>query len=191
MLQTSDLFSLEQYAHIRTEFRKEVVAHKKQRQVSLGDHITLFFEDEKTIKYQIQEMLRIERTFEAEGIQDELDAYNPLIPSGTNLKATMMIEYGDPEVRKVELQKLVGVEHKVYMQVDGHNPVFAIANEDMDRSTSEKTSAVHFMRFEFTPKIISDIKAGKKFIVGVDHDQYQSSVEIVGVTKENLVKDFN
>jgi hypothetical protein len=189
-MQSSDLFSLEQYARIRTEFRKEVVAHKKQRHVSLGDHISLFFEDEKTIKYQIQEMLRIERTFESEGIQDELDAYNPLIPSGTNLKATMMIEYGDPDIRKVELQKLVGVEHKVYMQVDGHNPVFAIADEDMDRSTDNKTSAVHFMRFEFTPKMISDIKSGKKLIVGVDHEQYQYSVEVVGGTKESLVKDF-
>jgi hypothetical protein len=191
MLQTSDLFSLEQYARIRTEFRKDVVAHKKQRQIALGDHITLSFEDDKTIKYQIQEMLRIEKTFEPEGIQDELDAYNPLIPNGTNLKATMLIEYGDPEIRKVELQKLVGVEHKVYMQVDGHNPVFAIADEDMERSTENKTSAVHFMRFEFTPKMISDIKSGKKFILGVDHEQYQSSVEIVGGTKQNLVKDFN
>jgi hypothetical protein len=191
MLQTSDLFSLEQYARIRTEFRKDVVAHKKQRQIALGDHITLSFEDEKTIKYQIQEMLRIEKTFEPEGIQDELDAYNPLIPSGTNLKATMLIEYGDPDIRKVELQKLVGVEHKVYMQVDGHNPVFAIADEDMERSTENKTSAVHFMRFEFTPKMISDIKSSKKFILGVDHEQYQASVEIVGGTKENLVKDFN
>jgi len=190
MLQTSDLFSLEQYARIRTDFRKEVVAHKKQRQVALGDHITLFFEDKKTIKYQIQEMLRIEKTFEPEGIQDELDAYNPLIPSGTNLKATMMIEYGDPDIRKVELQKLVGVEHKVYMQVDGHNPVFAIADEDMERSTDNKTSAVHFMRFEFTSKMISDIKSGKKFIIGVDHDYYQRSVELTGPTKELLARDF-
>jgi hypothetical protein len=190
MLTVNDLYSLEQYSRLRPKFREEAIAHKKQRQVELGNHITLTFEDAKTVKYQIQEMLRIERTFEQEGIQDELDAYNPLIPTGTNLKATMFIEYGNPEERKVELQKLTGIEHKVYMQVDGHNPVFAIADEDMERSTEDKTSAVHFMRFEFTPKMIQDIKSGKKFIVGVDHDTYQTSVELKDTTKENLTKDF-
>jgi hypothetical protein len=191
MLTTADLYSLETYSRIRPTWRKEAVAHKKQRQVALGDHITLSFEDEMTVKYQIQEMLRIEKTFEEEGIQDELNAYNPLIPDGTNLKASMFIEYGDPEVRKRELEKLVGVEHKVYMRVDGHNPVFAIADEDMERSTESKTSAVHFMRFEFTPQMIEDVRAGKKFIVGVDHDEYQSSVEVTGTLREQLTKDFS
>jgi hypothetical protein len=189
MLTTADLYSLETYSRIRPTWRKEAVAHKIQRQVALGDHITLTFEDEMTVKYQIQEMLRIEKTFEQEGIQDELNAYNPLIPDGTNLKASMFIEYG--EVRKRELEKLVGVEHRVYMRVDGHNPVFAIADEDMERSTENKTSAVHFMRFEFTPQMIEDIRAGNKFIVGVDHDEYQSSVEVTGTLREQLTKDFS
>jgi hypothetical protein len=191
MLTTADLYSLETYSRIRPTWRKEAVAHKKQRQVALGDHITLSFEDRVTVKYQIQEMLRIEKTFEQEGIQDELDAYNPLIPNGTNLKASMFIEYGDPEVRKRELEKLVGIEHKVYMRVDGHNPVFAIADEDMERSTESKTSAVHFMRFEFTPQMISNIKEGRKFILGVDHDKYQSSVEVTGTLRDQLTKDFS
>lgn len=190
MLTANDLYNLETYDRIRPQFRKDVIAHRKQRQIALGDHITLSFEDELTIKYQIQEMLRIEKTFDQSGIQDELDAYNPLIPDGINLKATMFIEYGDPEVRKIQLAKLAGVEHNVYMRVDGFAPVFAIADEDMERSTSDKTSAVHFLRFEFNSDMIKAMKGGKKVIVGIDNEHYESSVEVEGMTKISLIKDF-
>ena len=190
MLTVNDLYNLETYDRIRPQFRKDVIAHRKQRQVALGDHITLSFEDELTIKYQIQEMLRIEKTFDQSGIQDELDAYNPLIPDGTNLKATMLIEYGDPEIRKIQLAKLVNVEHNVYMRVDGFKPVFAIADEDMERSTLDKTSAVHFMRFEFNKDMIKAMKSGKKVIVGIDNEHYEASVELQGITKISLIKDF-
>lgn len=190
MLTVNDLYNLETYDRIRPQFRKDVIAHRKQRQVALGDHITLSFEDELTIKYQIQEMLRIEKTFDQSGIQDELDAYNPLIPDGTNLKATMLIEYGDPEARKIQLAKLVNVEHNVYMRVDGFGPVFAIADEDMERSTSNKTSAVHFMRFEFNEGMIRAMKSGKKVIVGINNEHYEASVELQGMTKISLIKDF-
>ncbi len=142
------LLTLEAYAKQRKDFRARVIAHKKNRTIRLGKHVTLIFEDELTIRYQIQEMLRIEKTFEEAGIQDELDAYNPLIPDGTNLKATMMIEYDDPVERKRELARLKGVEDNVYVQVDGHAKVYAIADEDLERENDEKTSSVHFLRFE-------------------------------------------
>ena len=154
------LLTLEAYAKQRPEFRARVIAHKTHRTVRLGQHITLIFEDELTIRYQIQEMLRIEKTFEEAGIQDELDAYTPLIPDGTNLKATMMIEYEDPLVRKTELARLKGVESRVYVQVDGQPRVYAIADEDMERENEEKTSSVHFLRFEFEPTAIAAWKAG-------------------------------
>ena len=189
-MNAADLFSLEEYSRIRPEFRKNAVAHKNTRKVHLGDHVTLFFEDKLTIQYQIQEMLRIEKTFEQEGIQDELDAYTPLIPSGKNLVATMMIEYGDPEVRKTQLSKLRGIEDRVYLQVQGHDPVFAIADADMERANDEKTSAVHFLEFKFTESMIGGIKAGGKVIVGVDHDYYEFSVPVEGKLKESLTKDF-
>ena len=149
-LKREDLWSLEKYAEKRAEFKKEVLAIKKDRQVALGENATLYFENEKTIRYQIQEMLRIEKVFEAEGIDDELEAYNPLIPDGSNLKATFMIEYGDAEERAKVLATLGGVENTVWVQVEGFDKVYAFANEDMERSTDEKTSAVHFMRFELT-----------------------------------------
>ena len=190
-MNAADLFSLEEYSRIRPEFRKKAVAHKKERMVHLGDHVTLFFEDKVTVQYQIQEMLRIEKTFEQEGIQDELDAYTPLIPTSKNLVATMMIEYGDPEVRKKELSRLRGIEKRVYVQVQGHDPVFALADQDMERENSEKTSAVHFVEFNFTPNMVQAIKEGKKVIAGIDHDYYEFSVSVEGKLRESLVKDFS
>jgi len=163
------LMTLETYARVRPAFRAEIIAHKKTRFVQLGEHISLHFEDEKTMRYQIQEMLRAERTFEEAGIQDELDAYNPLIPDGTNWKATMMIEYSDPEQRKTELAKLKGVEDRVWVQVGGHSRAWAIADEDMDRENEEKTSSVHFLRFELDAAAIAAARSGTAISVGVDH----------------------
>jgi len=163
------LMTLESYARVRANLRTEIIAHKKNRFVMLGEHISLHFEDEKTMRYQVQEMLRAERTFEESGIQDELDAYNPLVPDGTNWKVTMMIEYSDPDVRKVELAKLKGVEDKVWVQVAEQPKVYAIADEDMERENEEKTSSVHFLRFELDPTSIAAAKAGSPIRVGVDH----------------------
>jgi hypothetical protein len=185
------LLTLEAYARQRKEFRARVIAHKKHRTVHLGEHLTLIFEDELTIRYQIQEMLRIEKTFEEEGIRDELDAYNPLIPDGTNLKATMMIEYDDPDVRKRELAKLRGIDDRVYMQVDGHARVYAIADEDLERENEEKTSSVHFLRFEFTPEMIASFKGGAAVAVGVDHPNYTVRVEeLAPEVQAALARDF-
>ena len=156
----TDLLSLETYAQQRGEFRARVMAHKKQRTVHLGEHLTLIFEDRLSIQYQVQEMLRIERIFEADGIQDELDAYNPLVPDGSNLKATMLIEYADVEQRKRELVRLRHIEHAIALSVHGHAAVTAIADEDMERSNDEKTAAVHFLRFELGPAMIADWRAG-------------------------------
>jgi Protein of unknown function (DUF3501) len=185
------LWTLEHYARIRNQFRQEVIAHKRIRQVALGDHITLFFEDEKTIRYQIQEMLRIEKTFEETGIQDELDAYNPLIPDGRNFKCTMMIEYPNPEVRKTELAKLKGVEDRVWVQVEGREKVFAIADEDLDRENEEKTSSVHFMRFELDEDMAGALKYGVGLAMGVDHPNYKVVVDPVATeTRASLVRDL-
>jgi hypothetical protein len=192
MLTHADLHSLEEYSKIRADFKKAAVNHRKQRQISLGDHMTLHFEDRVTIKYQIQEMLMIERTFEQQGIQDELDAYNPLIPTGSNLKATLTIEYGDPVERAGKLKELHRVEDRIYIQVGDHAPSFAIADEDMDRSNDEKTSAVHFLRFEFTEAMIKDFKnIDTEVIVGVDHSSYSETVQINTLTKDMLIKDFD
>ena len=191
MLTAADLFSLEEYSRIRPEFREKAIAHKKERMVSLGDHVTLFFEDALTIKYQIQEMLRIEKAFEEDAIQDELNAYNPLIPTGRDLKATMMIEYGDPDVRKKQLSRLKDIENRVYIQIQGHNPIFATADTDMERSNEDKTSAVHFIEFDLTKNMIRNIKEGKKFIIGIDHDYYEYSTNIEGQLRNSLSKDFN
>ena len=185
------LLTLEAYAKQRTEFRARVLAHKKNRTVRLGQHITLIFEDELTIRYQIQEMLRIEKTFEEAGIQDELDAYTPLIPDGTNLKATMMIEYEDALVRKAELAKLKGVEDRVYVQVDGQSKVYAIADEDLERENDEKTSSVHFLRFEFEPAAIAAWKAGAAVAMGIDHPNYASRLdEVAPQVQSSLARDF-
>lgn len=176
-LARDSLMSLETYHRERPEFRKKALQHRRRRTVFIGPHVTLQFEDELTIRYQIQEMLRIEKTFDDEGIQDELDAYNPLIPDGSNLKCTQLIEFTDPDERKAMLGKLVGLEHKTYIQVAGHDRVYAIADEDLERSTEAKTSAVHFMRFELTAEMIRSLKAGAALAIGVSHPQYQYHIE--------------
>jgi hypothetical protein len=189
-LNASDLMSLEQYARERAGFRARVLAHKKNRQVALGPNATLYFEDQLTIQYQVQEMLRIERIFEAEGIEDELSAYNPLIPDGSNWKATFMLEYPDVDLRKRELARLVGVEDKVWVQVDGHDKAFAIADEDMERDTEEKTSSVHFMRFELDPEMIMALKGGAGLAMGVDHDNLKVVVTVPDAVRDSLVNDL-
>jgi hypothetical protein len=189
-LNASDLMSLEQYARERAGFRARVLAHKKNRQVALGPNATLYFEDQLTIQYQVQEMLRIERIFEAEGIEDELSAYNPLIPDGSNWKATFMLEYPDVDVRKRELARLIGVEDKVWVQVDGHDKAFAIADEDMERDTEEKTSSVHFMRFELDHEMIMALKGGAGLAMGVDHDNLKVVVTVPDAVRDSLVNDL-
>jgi len=185
------LLSLETYAKSRKDFRARVIAHKKNRTLALGGHVRLIFEDELTVRYQIQEMLRIEKTFEEEGIQDELDAYNPLLPDGTNLKATMMIEYDDPAVRKRELARLIGIEDRTYVQVDGCDRVYAIADEDLERENEEKTSSVHFLRFEFAPAMIDALKKGAALAVGIDHPNYPVRVdEVAPNVQAALAEDF-
>jgi TusA-related sulfurtransferase len=185
------LWTLEHYSRIRNQFRAEVMAHKKLRKIALGDHITLLFEDEKTIRYQIQEMLRIEKTFEEEGIRDELDAYNPLIPDGRNFKATMMIEYPDPEIRRVELRRLKGVESMVWVQVEGREKVWAIADEDLIRENEEKTSSVHFMRFELDEDMAAALKYGVSLSIGVDHPAYTVKIDpLAADVRTSLVKDL-
>jgi len=171
------LMSLEAYAKARPEFRARIMAHKKNRIVPLGAHITLHFEDELTMRYQVQEMLRAERIFEEDGIQEELDAYNPLVPDGSNWKVTMMIEYPDVDERRVKLAELKGVENRVWVQVAGHDKVYAIADEDLERETEEKTSSVHFMRFELSPAMAIAAKTGAAIGVGVDHPACTESLD--------------
>ncbi len=166
------LLTLEGYAKARSQMRAEVMAHKKNRMVDLGDVVTLMFEDEKTMRYQVQEMLRAERTFEEAGIQDELDAYNPLIPDGTNWKATMMIQYSDPDERKLALARLKGIEDRVWVQVGDRPRIYAIADEDMERETEEKTSSVHFLRFELDSASIAAAKSGADLRMGIDLPAY-------------------
>lgn len=191
-LQASDLLSLEDYYRQRPEFRSRVMAHKKLRQVAVGPNATLYFEDRLTIQYQVQEMLRIERIFEAEGITDELNAYNPLIPDGTNLKATFMLEYPDALERKTELARLIGVEKKVWMAAAGFPRVYAIADEDLDRETEEKTSSVHFMRFEFDPEMRGALQEGAALSIGIDHENYHFSVEpLAADVRAALVADLD
>jgi glycerol-3-phosphate dehydrogenase subunit C len=191
MLTTQDLYSLEHYSIQRADFKLAAVTHRRQRQVRVGNHMTLHFEDAMTVKYQIQEMLFIEKTFDRQGIQDELDAYTPLIPTGRNLKATLTIEYGDAVIRAEKLRELHGVEHQVYVQVAGHDRVYAIANEDMPRSTDAKTAAVHFLRFEFTDAMIQDLQHDHTaLIMGVDHPAYQDHVGVDNNTKMHLLRDF-
>jgi hypothetical protein len=184
------LLTLEAYAKARREFRARVIAHKKARTVHLGDRVTLVFEDELTMRYQVQEMLYWEKTFEEDGIQSELDAYNPLVPDGSNLKATMLIEYDDPEERRQALARLRGIEDKVWIEVEGNGRVHAIADEDLDRETDEKTSAVHFLRFELAPGAIAAMKAGVAMSIGVDHPAYQALVEVADATRAALVQDL-
>jgi len=178
-LNRDNLYSLEQYAAMRSEFRAKVMAHKKDRQVHLGPHATLYFEDYLTMQYQVQEMLRIERIFEAEGIEEELATYNPLIPDGANWKATFMVEYGDVEERKVALAGMVGIEDRIWVQVAGNDKVWAIADEDLERDTEEKTSSVHFLRFELTPEMAAAVKSGAAIGMGIDHPAYTQEVPAV------------
>lgn len=185
------LLTLEAYARRRPEIRADVIAHKKNRTVHVGDHVTLIFEDEKTIRYQIQEMLRAEKTFEEEGILNELEAYNPLVPDGSNLKATMMIEYEDPKVRAQQLAVLKGIEDRVYVAVDGFDPVWAIADEDLERENEEKTSSVHYLRFEFTPEAIAAFRGGAAVAVGIDHPRYTARVDrLPENVRASLARDF-
>jgi len=173
------LMTLEAYARNRKEFRAKVLAHKRNRKVHLGEHLTLIFEDELTLRYQIQEMLRIEKIFEEAGIQDELNAYNPLVPDGSNWKATMLIEYPDVEQRQVELARLKGIEDRVYVQVQGQAKVYAIADEDLERENEEKTSSVHFLRFELTAAMKQALTGGAALVVGVDHPNYTATLDPV------------
>ncbi|MCL4723878.1 MAG: DUF3501 family protein [Rhodocyclaceae bacterium] len=190
MLTHEDLFSLEKYARVRPEFRARVIAHKKNRRLPIGAHATLYFEDALTMQYQVQEMLRLERMFEPELIQEELDVYNPLIPDGHNWKATFMVEYGDEAERRAALAKLIGIEKKVWVQVDGCDKVYPIANEDLERETEDKTSAVHFLRFELTPPMIAAAKAGAALRAGIDHDLYRESVTVPEAVRDSLVADL-
>jgi len=187
----ASLLTLEAYARQRNEIRSRVMAHKKHRTVHLGQHVTLIFEDEITIRYQIQEMLRIEKTFDEQGIRNELDAYNPLIPEGTNLKATMMIEYEDANERARELTRLIGIERRVYIEVADRERFFAIADEDLVRENEEKTSSVHFLRFELTRQAIADFRSGRVVAIGVDHPYYRARIDPIGAdVQESLSKDF-
>lgn len=190
MLTHEDLFSLEKYARVRPEFRARVIAHKKNRRLPIGAHATLYFEDALTMQYQVQEMLRLERMFEPELIQEELDVYNPLIPDGHNWKATFMVEYGDEAERRAALAKLIGIEKKVWVQVDGCDKVYPIANEDLERETEDKTSAVHFLRFELTPPMIAAAKAGAALRAGIDHDLYRESITVPEAVRDSLVADL-
>jgi len=190
-LTRSDLMSLEQYASERESFRARVIAHKKHRRVSIGQYLHLYFEDRLTIQYQVQEMLRIEKIFEAEGIEDELNTYNPLIPNGANLKATAMLEYQDVGERKQQLALLRGIEDLVWIQVEGFEPVYAIANEDLERSNAEKTSAVHFMRFELAADVIEALRSGAKLTMGASHAFYSHRTEVKGAVREALLADLD
>jgi hypothetical protein len=186
------LMTLEAYAKARRDFRAKVIAHKKARTVHLGEHLTLAFEDELTMRYQVQEMLRIEKIFEEDGIQAELDAYNPLVPDGTNLKATMLIEYDDVGERRRALARLRGIEDRVYVQVEGSPRVHAIADEDLERENEDKTSSVHFLRFELSPDMIAALKAGADLAIGVDHPAYEATVAAVDAqTRAALVADLD
>lgn len=187
-----DLYSLENYSNMRNEYRLKIMEHKKNRILALGEHATLHFEDRLLMQYQIQEMLRAEKIFDADGIQEELDAYNPLIPDGCNWKATFMLEYADEKIRKQRLAELIGVETKVWVQADGFDRVYPICNEDLvDRETDVKTSSVHFMRFELTAEMIVALKAGAKLAVGIDHEHYQfTSNEIAANIRDSLTNDL-
>jgi len=186
------LLSLEAYARQRKEFRAKAMAHKRDRTAHLGAHVTLVFEDELTIRYQVQEMLRIERIFEEQGIQDELDAFNPLVPDGRNFKATMMIEYTDAEERKHALARLKGIEDRVWVQVEGCPRIYAIADEDLERENEEKTSAVHFLRFELNDDMASALKSGVGLALGVDHPNYEAEIGAVAANvRASLAQDMD
>jgi hypothetical protein len=189
-LTPQNLYSLEEYARVRSDFRAEVMAHKKNRRLQLGDHAALYFEDRLTMQYQVQEMLRIERIFEPEGIADELNAYNPLIPDGNNWKATFMLEYADENERRQALAKLIGIERALWVQVEGFDKVHPVANEDLERETEEKTSSVHFLRFELSPAMSAAVKDGAKIHAGIDHPAYRAECEIPPEVRDSLAADL-
>jgi hypothetical protein len=190
-LSHADLYSLEEYARIRPEFRAKVIEHKKNRRVQIGPNAALYFEDALTMQYQIQEMLRIERIFEPEGIQEELDVYNPLIPDGLNWKATFMVEFGDVEERKQALAKMLGIDKAVWVQVDGFDKVRPISNEDLDRETEDKTSSVHFMRFELTQAMVDALQGGADLAMGIDHPAYTYTVsQFDPAVRKSLLQDL-
>jgi hypothetical protein len=184
------LMTLEAYAKARKELRQQIVAHRRLRSVSLGEHVTVQFEDERTVRYQIQEMLRIEKIFEPEGIQQEIEAYAPLVPDGSNWKATMLIEYPDEHERRRELARLIGVEDRMFVEVEGHARVYAIADEDLDRENEEKTSSVHFIRFELPRAACDAIRAGAAVKLGCDHSNYPAHVTIPPETLASLAGDL-
>ena len=191
-LTRDDLFSLEQYAEQRPAFRDKVLEHKRNRRLELGTNAALYFEDRLTMQYQVQEMLRIERIFEAEGINEELDAYNPLIPDGSNWKATFMVEFPDVEERRAMLTQLKGIEDLVYVQVADFDRVFAAADEDLERADETKTSAVHFLRFELSPGQVAALKDGASLIAGIDHENYRVEVcPVADNIRESLVADLD
>jgi hypothetical protein len=186
-----DLMTLEQYSAERPRLRAEIIAHKQLRTVQVGPNMTWLFEDRATIRYQVLEMLRVERIFEAAGIQDELDAYNPLIPSGSNWKATLLLEFPDPAARQVALAKLIGVEDRCWVRVSEMERVFAIADEDLERENAEKTSAVHFLRFELSATMIEAAKSGASLSVGVDHENYRHSIApLPAAVRDTLLLDL-
>ena len=186
----ADLLSLERYSRERVDFRARVIAHKRNRQLSVGPNVVWLFEDRLTVQYQVQEMLRTERIFESEGIADELAAYNPLIPDGGNWKVTLLIEYPDPEVRKVQLEKLRGVEDRCWVQVAGCGRLFAIADEDLERENDTKTSAVHFLRFELDAAMAAALKGGAALSVGVDHPNYRHEIVVAENVRRSLLDDL-
>ena len=191
-LNRQDLWSLEDYSNERAAFREMVLAHKKDRKVLIGDHILLIFEDLLSVRYQVQEMLRIEKVFDAAGITDELEAYNPLIPDGDNWKCTMLIQYGDVDERKIKLQQMKGIEDCVWVTVDGHDPVLSIADEDMVRANDEKTAAVHFLRFQFSDVIVKSLQSGAAVQIGIDHQAYEEKpLLLLEPTRASLVNDLS
>ncbi len=190
-LKKSDLSSLEEYNSNREQFREQVLTLKKDRKVQIGSNVTLLFENSDTIKYQVQEMLRIEKIFEQNGIEKELATYNPLIPDGSNLKATMLIEFPDEVIRKEKLGQLTGIEHKVWLQVGENVRIFAIADEDLEKTTEEKTSAVHFLRFELSNLMVKDLQSGATLFAGIDHTNYNvRTQEIQKATSDSLNQDL-
>ena len=191
-LTRKDLYSLEEYLEMRDDYRKKVMTHKKDRRLELGDNVLLMFEDRLIMQYQVQEMLKAEKIFDAAGIEEELAAYNPLIPDGSNWKATMLIQYPDVEERQKQLARLIGIENKIWMQVEGFDKIFAIADEDLERDTEEKTSAVHFMRYELDDDMIAAVKGGAAISAGVDHENYQATANpIAANSRDSLAADLS
>ena len=191
-LTREDLYSLEEYVEMRDDYRKKIMAHKKDRRLEIGDNILMMFEDRLIMQYQVQEMLKAEKIFEAAGIEEELGAYNPLIPDGSNWKATMLIQYPDVEERQHKLTQLIGIENTIWMQVEGFDKVYAIADEDLERDTEEKTSAVHFMRYELDADMITAVKTGAAISAGVDHENYQAVISPIAVNiRDSLASDLD